>query len=193
MTIKERLVIDKVRSFRVAGDNGFPIGPPVFITKWALNHLLETIGNMPSESGGKLWGPKGQEGIDVFEFDNSGSGESVFRPDSDWGNHRLAFWLRIEDSHIWVGDIHSHPTHWNGFLSKKAGFAKGDLGYIEAVFDYNPEMKRFFSPIITFDPDDVPVIWPWAVEREGLRVCYSPIKVVAGREYLPYKEARHGI
>ena len=169
-------------SYRLASDNRFPVGPPTRMTRHAFGSILRSLGSRPPESGGKLFSPVGYSGVDVYEDDpaTAAGGLPCYRPDIEWATSRLMFWANLEDAHQWVGDIHSHPTHWCGFLGP------GDLSYIGRVFNANDVVLRrgnFYAPVLTFDPDGVPVLWSWSVRRD-LTVFHSPLQLVEGREFL---------
>lgn len=179
--------------FRLAGSNGQRYGETMYITEYALSSILSTVGHRHPECGGKLYCPAERENsIDLFELDPaSGQDHEIFAPDTDWGNERVEFWEQHPDRHLWSGDLHSHDSYQNGFLSPKIGQAKGDLGYIEAVFEYNMELDKFFTPILTFDPDGIPVIWSWVCYRKELPdYFYAPLVVVKYREQLPRLTAK---
>lgn len=175
-------------SLRLASNNGQAYGEPVYITEHALSLILNTVGSRLPECGGKLYSPcERDNGIDLFEFDPaSGRDHEIFSPNTAWGNERVEFWDKHRDRHRWCGDLHSHDAYENGFLSRKIGPAQGDLGYIEAVFESNPDLDKFYAPVLTFDPDRVPVIWSWVCYRKNWpRYFHAPLMVVKCRENLP--------
>ena len=167
-------VVDGV-TYRVAGSHGYPIGRELRITAAALVTMLTTLGRNPAESGGKLYAPTDLAAVTVYEHDMlAGAGQPTYRPDIGWASERLKFWQSAPVPHVWLGDAHSHPTHWCGFLSRQ------DVDYISEIFSANELLAKigtFLAPTVTFDPDGVPVVWPWAVQADRT-VWYSPLAVV---------------
>ncbi len=164
-------------NYRVAGTNGFPTGAPMEMSWNALHAVFATVGTRRPESGGKLFARAGSSRVEVYDDDPAAmrGGLAVYRPDVEWAARRLVFWGTRTDPYEWVGDVHSHPGHACGFLSGE------DLAYIARIFRANATLRgrqRFLAPVLTFDPDGVPVVWPWTVLPD-VTVMYAPFEVAA--------------
>lgn len=191
--------IIRIASFEEAralypGTGQSPFAVP--ITPQALYAIASTVGSLPPETGGKLYSPLRSFGVDLFEFDMGGSAASsrgVYRPDAVWGDERAAFHITREEpqTRVWIGDLHSHPG-FLGYPSPKAGHAKGDLGFAEAVLEANPHLDYYLMPIVARSKwmGDV-VIYPWVVIRgtEYHRLVFAEMVVVDAASFPAWPDA----
>lgn len=146
----------------------FDVAPfPMCITQTALDAIRDTIGSLPPETGGKLFGPIDKMGIDLFEFDEQGSsdaGVAVYAPNARWGQGRRDYHIvHGEPRRQWWGDVHSHPGDSNT-PSGKSGPGLGDMGYAEQVFAQNEAIQWFFMPIVNHQDNKV-FISPYIISR----------------------------
>jgi hypothetical protein len=161
---------------------------PMCFTEEALEELLRTVGSRPPETGAKAFGPKDALGIDLVEFDDSGSsraGGAIYAPDVIWSDERRAFHLSRPDDEVrlWTGDIHSHPG-WLGRPSGRAGRGLGDLGYVEEVFASDETAEWFLLPILTGTGTDEVVIHPWVCRRgEPLSLYIAELQICEVSEF----------
>ena len=144
--------------WKLKGPDAYPhvrVAPfPMCFTQEALNKMMSSVGQRLPETGAKGFSPIDLVGFDVVEYDARGSAKAsgaVYSPDVSWGGERQEYHLNAENMREWSGDIHSHPYgEWSGRPSSSAsGSAKGDLGYVRAVFEMNDSMQYFLLPIIT--------------------------------------------
>ena len=187
--------------WKLKGPDDYPhvrVAPfPMCFTQEALDELMSSVGRRLPETGAKGFSPIDGVGFDVVEYDVRGSAKasgSVYSPDVSWGIERQEFHLNAENMRGWSGDIHSHPYgEWSGRPSSSAsGSAKGDLGYVRAVFEMNESMQYFLLPIITHGPmvlrsgSTVTGAWlhSWVIERgredEPMIAC---VKVCEASEF----------
>lgn len=161
---------------------------PLCLTPEVEREIVQTIGALPPETGGKLFGPVERFGIDRIEFDEVGSVEATgvaYSPNTEWGNERVEHWLNQDPPRVWTGDVHSHPgglAHPSG----KVGQGLGDLGYLERVFETNEVPQHFALPIILpRTPKNHSVqIAPWIVSRENpLRPMLAEFRVCPVEEF----------
>lgn len=148
----------------------FDVAPfEMCITQNALDAIRDTIGTLPPETGGKLFGPIDRMGIDLFEFDEQGSsdaGAAIYAPNTKWGTARRDHHIMHgEPLRLWWGDIHSHPGGSNT-PSGESGRGLGDMGYARQVFEQNEAIQWFFMPIVNHDQDRV-YISPYIISRDN--------------------------
>lgn len=144
-----------------------PASSPVFLSPKVVTQVAESVGALPPETGGMLFGPAGLGGCDVFEFDEHGSRSAsavVYRPDVAWANDRQEHHIRARPMRLFDGFVHSHPG--GSFEpSAPAGGAEGDMGFAAAALKANQHMHRFLLFIVTQTSKRAPVLWPWVVEE----------------------------
>lgn len=135
-----------------------------------LARLQETLGARYPESRGKVFGPLGSSSVEVYEDDPAAAegGLPAYRSDIEWAAGRLVYWGKCRCPYEWVDDSHRQPDHSFGLLGGQ------DLSHVAKVFSVNPMVGRrgmFVAPVLTFDPDGVPVLWPRSVLRDMAVVC----------------------
>ena len=105
-------------NFRLASANGFPVGLPMQMTEQTLepSFWLSEAGCQslaascsPRSAARGVRRVRGRPGRPRAGCRATGL-TLAGQP------RRLAFWANLKDPHQWAGDIHSHPTHWCGFL-----------------------------------------------------------------------------
>lgn len=115
------------------------------ILESAYNEIINTIGSLPAESGGLLFGKEDDMVIQKFIFDEHAK---ITRSSYTFNTE----FLNPEIKRIWneeglscLGFIHSHP-HGYGRLSVP------DIEYFTSMFEYMPR-KYYFTPIVFTVPD----------------------------------------
>lgn len=107
-----------------------------------LFEMIAEIGSRPAEEGGLLIGPVGQETVTLFVYDNEGGRSGVTYTPSPAVNEVLP--LLAEEGLDLKGFVHSHP----GLETP----SDGDLRYVAAILEANPQMERVYLPIMPWVP-----------------------------------------
>jgi hypothetical protein len=122
-------------------------GAPMVFVREAYDSICETVGRLPSETGGILLGSRTDYVVRKFVFDPTGRRSAGgYDPDiafingvvkQEWEENQLAL----------LGFVHSHPRGVTR-LSGDWGDGIGDLGYVKRIFEAMPALQKFLVPIV---------------------------------------------
>ena len=111
----------------------------------AYQHILETVGSLPPESGGILVGYLDDFIVREFIFDEKGAtSPGGYDPDVEFLTASLEE-ARAKGYSL-LGGLHTHPFGCNR-LSGDYGNNIGDVGYIKEFLKVNPHLDKFLTPI----------------------------------------------
>lgn len=140
----------------------------ISITQSALSDLIATVGTQKPETGGLLLGSRQDGIIREFVYDHwGGRSRTSYDPDPSklnpilkkkWAEERLAL----------IGWAHSHP-YGASRLSGDYGRNTGDIGFLHAIFDAMPSLKRFVVPILFSTAEGPLTLHPYIVERGAIK------------------------
>ena len=166
----------------------------LYLTQGVLESIIATIGNHQPETGGMLFGPADRMGVDLFEYDNSGSARSAetwYAPDKPWSDGRVQHHATADPARTWWGQVHSHPGRARTPSPASGPNADGDLGYIASVFELNEAMRHFWFPIVTFENGEI-CVHPFLFSRESpempkiaRQVCLCEPSQFPAAQYMP--------
>ncbi len=152
------------------GERGEP--PHFHITRRALEDLIAQAASAKPEVGGLGFGAYDKCGVDTVEFDKQGSARassSVYANDGPWCNARQQAHLHGTPVRSLQMAWHTHPGSY-GTPSGKSGYAVGDMGMFEAIFEMNEWMQVLHCPILTHgrtaDGKLTINLNPWVATRE---------------------------
>jgi hypothetical protein len=164
----------------------------IHLTPQALAAIAASVGSLPPETGGMLFGPAQTEGISFFVFDEEGSrratavayAPSVKSCTTEQDRQSNGKPMRLLD-----GFVHSHPGA--AYPSREAGPAQGDLGFARAFLADNEAATRMLMPIVTGSMTQSPVLTPWVVEADDLNTPALADVVVCEEGLFPTREFPH--
>lgn len=151
----------------------------VSLKESAYKQIMETIGSLPPETGGMLFGTGEEQVIEEFVFDPHGrrSG-AAYDPDFRFYDKTIKRMWKKHGLRL-VGCIHSHPRGAK-FLSGRYSRNTGDIAYIEQILSEFPELDHFIAPIIFSSSDGKnEAVHCFVVPRENPDGYYEvPVKIV---------------
>ena len=119
--------------------------PKMQFLESAYNEIISTIGSLPAESGGLLFGKEDDFVVRKFVFDkNARTTRSTYTFNTDFLNPEIKR-LWNDEGLSCIGFIHSHP-HGYGRLSPP------DVQYFSSMFESMPR-KHYLTPIVFTIPD----------------------------------------
>lgn len=132
----------------------------------AYNHINDTVGSFPAETGGILLGSLDDFKVQRFVFDPNGKTNSAaYDPDIDFLNKELKK-ARKEGLDL-LGFVHSHPRGVSR-LSGDFGNGIGDLGYIKRILDAFEHLDKFLVPIVYSSVDGEFKVFPYVAYRNDI-------------------------
>lgn len=103
--------------------------------------IMHTVGMRPAETGGILLGPVDRNIVTDFYFDTRGEcSGGTYSPDIVTMKRLMKEEWLPSGRHL-KGFTHSHPGSFDRLSA-------GDMKYLARLLELNPDMDRFFSPIV---------------------------------------------
>ncbi|HBS26190.1 MAG TPA: hypothetical protein DD827_03510 [Gammaproteobacteria bacterium] len=156
--------------------------------------LVSTVGQLPPETGGLLFGSRDDYVVKRFHYDTSGSRSGAsYDPDPDVLNPIIQrIWE--EEGLALIGWAHSHPRGVRR-LSGDYGNGVGDLGYLRAIFNALPNLEKFLVPILYSTNNGKLEIMPYVAYRDNvkdyreakLKIKHAPQKPAFAKKALDAK------
>ncbi|MEO0403250.1 MAG: ThiF family adenylyltransferase [Bacteroidota bacterium] len=146
--------------------------------------IKETVGSIPAESGGVLFGCRETNTIRSFCFDPHGrTTGGAYDPDVNFLNKRLR--EEAERGNEFLGFIHSHPPGVRR-LSPDMGNGIGDLGYMDLIFKSMKKIDVLNVPLVmsSANTDEFEII-PFIAKRGKIKDYYKTNLVRVFKEEMP--------
>lgn len=132
-----------------------------------IESIKDSIGSMPAESGGALFGYRRDFVVRKFIYDDVGKTTGgTYEPGIEFLNEQLR--IAREEGYDFLGFIHSHPPSFrklSGVISESIG--TGDLGYIKKIFKAMPSLEKILMPLVVSGSDSEFEIIPYIANRKN--------------------------